>query len=189
MNHNPCFTNNDPEILTASLLDQWLDDLQTSIPWSRVTLIYDANYSNSFIPLLTPPEGKERILITSSGDNGTAYFCIDGNISFSSFFWSQVANGATVNDALAYAKLAISYFSRIDEISFSCFEQTPLIDANENGQIAFWGNPDVGVVHGVVPVMVQHGAAAPFALDHDPTQSVVSGKGWCVQDLVRGLLE
>ncbi|MBW1823856.1 MAG: caspase family protein, partial [Deltaproteobacteria bacterium] len=131
------FTMNDdpvPDILNASSqLDVWLDNLQSSKS-CRVTLIYDADKSGSFIPVLylpNPPQGKERILITSSSDNGAAYFSSEGDISFSSFFWSQVAVGAILYDAFAHAKKAISYFSHKKEISFSCYKQQgPLLEAD-----------------------------------------------------------
>ena len=126
------FKINDTESLTASALAGWLDGLQNSIS-CRVTLIYDADNSGSFILLLTPPEGKERILISSTCANDTAYFSEEGDISFSFFFWSQVSSGATVYDALAHAKKALSYLNRKNEISFSCYRQTPLIDADGNG--------------------------------------------------------
>ncbi|MCK5187151.1 MAG: hypothetical protein KAR43_08460, partial [Deltaproteobacteria bacterium] len=123
--------NDDPEILDASEdLDAWLNILQEEKPGSRVTLIYDANKSGSFIPDLASEE-KERILITSSGANGAAYFSSEGDISFSSFFWSQVSVGAILYDAFAHAKKAISYFSHKKEISFSCYKQQgPLLEAD-----------------------------------------------------------
>jgi hypothetical protein len=128
--------NNPPEILIASNLDTWLDDLQNSLPKSRVTIIHDADKSGSFIPVLTPPLEKERIIITSSGESGVAYCNPEGNICFSSFFWSQVANGETLYNALSYAKKTISYLSRKKEISFSCYKpQSPLLDANGNGVV------------------------------------------------------
>ncbi|MBW1825113.1 MAG: hypothetical protein JRI87_11245, partial [Deltaproteobacteria bacterium] len=127
------FMINDTETLTASQLYGFLNNLQNLKP-CRVTLIYDADKSGSFIPVLylpNPPQGKERILITSSNDNGSAYFSSEGDISFSYFFWSQVSVGAILYNAFAHAKKAISYFSRKKEISFSCYKQQgPLLEAD-----------------------------------------------------------
>jgi hypothetical protein len=126
--------NNHQQILTASELDKWLDDLQKEIEHSRITLIYDGNKSGSFIPDLLPPEGKERIIITSTDSASAAYYNTDGNIAFSSFFWDQLASGATMGDAFLHAKQAIYYCNRRNDISFSCYRpQSPLIDANSNG--------------------------------------------------------
>ena len=126
--------NDEEEILTASpQLEDWLDYLQNK-KHSRVTLIYDGNKSGSFIHALMPPEGKERIIITSTGAESAAYFKTEGSVSFSSFFWDRIAAGATIGDAFLYAKRAISYCTRDNEISFSCYRpQHPLIDANGNG--------------------------------------------------------
>ena len=50
------------------------------------------------------------------------------------FFWEQVATGASVYKAFAYAKKAISYCIQQKDISFSCYmPQSPLMEANGNG--------------------------------------------------------
>ena len=129
MNEDPT-----PDILNASDLDSWLDILQTAKP-GRVTIVYDGDKSGSFMPPLTaslPPD--ERIMITSSGPDAPAYFSGEGDICFSSFFWGQVAGGATLYNALSHAKQALKYLSRREEISFSCYNpQSPLIDADGDG--------------------------------------------------------
>ena len=126
------FKMNDTETLKASVLTKWLSTLQNSTS-CRVMFIYDADSSGSFIPLLTPPGKNERILITSTGANEVAYFSEEGDIAFSSFFWSQVANGSPVYEAFAYSKKAISYLNRKNDISFSCYkQQIPLLEADGN---------------------------------------------------------
>ncbi len=131
MNDDPEGMNDDDKFLTASQLDAWLDVIQGKP--SRVTLIYDGNKSGSFIQALMPPEGKERIIIASTGPESAAYFKTEGSVSFSSFFWDRVASGATTGDAFLYAKSAIAYCSRMNDISFSCYRpQHPSIDANGN---------------------------------------------------------
>ncbi len=125
--------SDEDKILTSSKLHEWLDNLQNQ-KQSRVTIIYDGNKSGSFIPALMPPEGKERIITTSTGAESAAYFKTEGNVSFSSFFWDRVAAGATIGNAFIYAKSAISYCTRENDISFSCYRpQHPLMDANSNG--------------------------------------------------------
>ncbi len=90
------FQINDTETLSANDLDVWLDQLQENIP-GKVTLIYDADYSGSFIPLLTPPEEKERILITGTSVGQPALFLSDGVISFSNFLWKSVSRGVNLS--------------------------------------------------------------------------------------------
>jgi hypothetical protein len=116
------FKINQNETLWASHLDSWLDNLQSLIP-GKLTFIYDASHGSSFLPLLTPPAGKERILVSSTS-NQQATFVSGGDISFSAFFWRQVFNGANVRDAVANATNAIGYLGR---------GQTPLLDDNGNG--------------------------------------------------------
>jgi hypothetical protein len=128
--------NDDPddyEILSASQLEEWLDDLQAVKP-GRVTVICDFDQSGAFIDQHILPEGSQRITFTSTGEETAAYFNSQGNISFSSFLWDQLAAGATIREAFIYAKKAIAYCSLANNVSFSCFmPQTPLIDANSNG--------------------------------------------------------
>ena len=134
------FSISNTETLPASALDRWLDDLQAAKPGS-IKIIYDGDKSGSFIaPLATPegtdpPVGSERIIITSSWEDGAAYFSGAGDICFSSFFWGQVAGGATLYNAFSYARQAISYLSLKNEISFSCYPpQNPLLDADWDGK-------------------------------------------------------
>lgn len=111
------------ENLSATQLDSWLDSLQNTIP-GKVTVIYDSCQSGSFLPLLNPPSGKERILLASTGEDKPAYFLSEGVVSFSNYFWRKILNGTNVRDAFIHAKQAIS---------FSCEDQTPFIDDNGNG--------------------------------------------------------
>ena len=98
------------EILTAEQLDLWLDDLQASIR-GTVTVIYDGCKSGSFLKKLTSPQDKPRIVIASTSENRTALFDAQGDLSFSAYFWSQIRNGATLEDAFKYARKAIEYIT------------------------------------------------------------------------------
>ncbi|RLI51457.1 MAG: hypothetical protein DRP09_19280, partial [Candidatus Thorarchaeota archaeon] len=116
------FEINGTETLSATDLDAWLDTMQNSIP-GKVTVIYDADCSGSFISFLAPPQDKERILISSTTSNQTARFLSDGDISFSGFFWGNILNGMRVRHAFVNARNSISY----------CGAQTPCMDDNGNG--------------------------------------------------------
>jgi hypothetical protein len=113
------FEISDTETLEPYQLDSWLDDLQEQIP-GKVVLIYDASCSGSFVSSLAPPEGKERIVVTSTQPNESAYFILEGILSFSNFFWSQVATGSSVRDSFVHAAQAIQ-------------GATPQLDDNGNG--------------------------------------------------------
>jgi len=130
---NLSFRIRDNETLYAEDLDGWLDDLQTNIS-VRVTVVYDGDSSGSFVPALTPPAGKERIVITGTCGRDAAYFGDHGETSFSTFFWGQIQNGKILYDAFVYAQNAVASLSRQKQIAFSCFrQQTPLVDASGDG--------------------------------------------------------
>jgi hypothetical protein len=111
------------ETLAATDLDSWLDSLQNDIP-GKVTVIYDGCRSGSFLPLLTPPTGKQRISISSTPANQPAHFIADGDISFSRYFWTRILNGTNLYKAYDYAESAIRYATQ---------NQTANIDDNGNG--------------------------------------------------------
>jgi len=117
------FQLNATESLTPADLDTWLDSLQNSLP-GNVTIVYDAAHSGSFLNFLAPPLTKERIVISSADNNQSASFISDGDISFSTFFWQQVFNGANVRDAFVHGVNAIDY---------AAGGQTPLLDDSGNG--------------------------------------------------------
>lgn len=93
--------------ISATELDAWLDNLQGRIP-GTVLILCDADYSGSFLPALTPPEGKQRIVISSTNKTRTAYFDAEGDISFSGYFWRRVLNGANVGASFEYSGNALS---------------------------------------------------------------------------------
>jgi hypothetical protein len=114
------FYLNENEMLKAEELDKWLDTLQTATS-ARVILIYDACMSGSFIPLLTPPAGKERIVMTSSAPDKFAWFENNGMLSFSYQFWSSV---------FLNAKLYKSFTAAADIMKS---EQTAYLDGDGDG--------------------------------------------------------
>ncbi len=120
---NGTFRMSASETLSASELDAWLDQLQESTP-CKITVVYDACESGSFIPALTPPEGKERIVIGSTSPGESAYFVTQGSVSFSSYFWTHVFNGLDIKNAFNLASESIQYTTNF---------QHPLIDANGDG--------------------------------------------------------
>ena len=87
-------------------------------------MVYEGYRSGSFLPLLTPLSGKERILISSASGSQSAYFISGSDISFSKFFWGQVANGSNVRNAFLHGK---------DAIKYACRGQTLQMDDKRNG--------------------------------------------------------
>ncbi|WP_207678292.1 hypothetical protein [Desulfonema magnum] len=87
--------------------------------------MYDACHSGSFLPLLTPPEGKERIVISSAELGQSAYFTplggLSGGLSFSYQFWSAVLYGSELDEAFIFGKAMMKK------------SQTALLDADGDG--------------------------------------------------------
>ncbi|MFC1841284.1 C13 family peptidase, partial [Thermodesulfobacteriota bacterium] len=116
------FWMNQTEKIAPDELDTLLDTVQESIP-GMLTVIYDGDYSGSFVSDLTPPTDKTRIVVTSAADDQSVHFITDGDLSFSRFFWGRVLNGTNVRDSFIYAKTAMAYLAG----------QTPVLDDNGNG--------------------------------------------------------
>ena len=105
------------ETLGAQELDSWMDNLQATMP-GPLTFIYDACLSGSFIPYLTPPAGKERIVITGSSYE-YAYFLENGLNSFSYHFWGKtLINQGNLGDTFLDAQALMQSY------------QNPLIESN-----------------------------------------------------------
>lgn len=113
------FRLNETELLSATQLDAWLDELQEELP-GKLVVIYDACQSGTFIPQLLPPAGKERIVMTSAGDEN-AFFINQGGLSFSFQFWSSIFSGGSLYDSFVFGKRMMQEF------------QTAQIDSNGNG--------------------------------------------------------
>jgi uncharacterized protein YjiK len=111
------------EHLKAEDLDTWLDTLQDTIP-GTVTLVYDACRSGSFIPILDPPSGKERIIATSTSKDEAATISSQGRVSFGWFFWGNMFNGDSFYDSFVLAT---------SSIGDAYHPQHPLLDGNGNG--------------------------------------------------------
>ena len=110
------------ELLTAEDLDKWLDTIQGMIP-GTVTILYDACRSGSFLSILDPPSGRERILATSTSNNQEAIFGSQGTISFSFLFWARMFNGDSLYDSFYHATNSIGV----------TYRQNPLLEGNGNG--------------------------------------------------------
>jgi|GEM_PF-1017569 len=106
--------------LSPQLLDEWLDNLQDKI-LGKVTFIYDACHSGSFIPLLTPPDGQERILIASTDKEEPVHFLSVGGVSFSKYFWRGILGGKNIHESFVDTQRIILHL------------QNPQIDDNANG--------------------------------------------------------
>ena len=104
------FKINVTESLTPALLAGYLNTLQSSYP-GRLAVVMDSPFSGSFLPGLAPPVGKQRIVIASVDAANTAGFAVDGDISFSQQFWTEVLNGENLRESFLRAKTSARYFN------------------------------------------------------------------------------
>ncbi|MFC1592102.1 C13 family peptidase, partial [Thermodesulfobacteriota bacterium] len=100
------FTISASETLAAADLDTWLDDFQNTTG-REVSVIYDACKAASFVPQLTPPAQKKRVVIASTGADQSAYMLSSGSVSFSNYFWTRVAGGTNLRDSFVDARNAM----------------------------------------------------------------------------------
>ncbi|MEO5330622.1 MAG: putative Ig domain-containing protein [Magnetococcus sp. YQC-5] len=120
-------TNSDPDIVTAKMLQGWLDTLQTKTD-AKVIVIIDACYSGSFLKAMIPPSGKKRIVITSAGLNEKSYFSHDGALSFSGYFWNNIKQSKSLLE---------SFNASTDAIQKSSTPENPQharMDADSDGE-------------------------------------------------------
>ncbi|GAH02298.1 unnamed protein product, partial [marine sediment metagenome] len=96
------FVLNDSEEISAADVSGWLGSLETLI-------VYDADFSGSFIKGLSNPANPNRIIVASTSGNQETHSFSSGNISFSNSFWHQIFNGENVWDAYLDAKNAIQF--------------------------------------------------------------------------------
>jgi len=107
-------------ILYSDELDKWLDELQRTNSNLKIVIIYDADYSGSFISNL---QSENRIIISSTSQNQTAAFPDTASLSFSSIFWKSIYQQKTIKKAfLEASKIFIDLG----------LNQSPLIDSNAN---------------------------------------------------------
>jgi hypothetical protein len=122
------FRVNESEILSATVLNQWLDQIQEIIP-GKLIVIYDACHSGSFMPVLSSiPDNRERIVITSTLASETAKFIGNGAISFSHYFWASILNGQDIKNAFISAQNINNF--KFNDVSI--FDQEPQININGN---------------------------------------------------------
>ena len=112
------------ENLQASDLDSWLDYAQGFIP-NAVALVYDGCRSGSFVPFLTPPTGKTRMIAASAAADEAAIFEADGGLSFGYQFFSHLFGGARFYNAFVHAKKSV-------EGAYD-FKQNPELEVDGNG--------------------------------------------------------
>jgi len=105
------FRLNGTEILSATNLDLWLDDLQDTYNMD-VIVVMDFCYSGSFVDELTYAGPANRIILASASSNELTYFIAGGAVSFSDSFWSGILQGLDVKGSFDLAAEGMNSFQQ-----------------------------------------------------------------------------
>lgn len=137
-------------LLSGTQLRAWLDRWQTD--GKKVATIIDTCYSGHFIQALqgTPNlPTPNRIVISSSGPNQLAHFQAGGRVSFSQYFWDELAAGETLGVA----------FDRTQD-SIAILSQVPTFDFNGDGLVD--ESPRDNLTHKIGLPELFHGVQRPI---------------------------
>jgi len=103
------FRLNSTEILAATNVDAWLDNLQDTYNMD-VTVIMDFCYAGSFLDELEYTGTAKRILLAAASSNELTYFIAGGAVSFSDLFWSGILQGQDIKSSFDLAKEGMDSF-------------------------------------------------------------------------------
>ena len=104
--------------IDAQTLKRLFDDYQ-SVTGNTIIAILEACYSGSLVDDLS---GKNRIIITSAGNDTKAYYDNDGYLSFSKIFFGYLKMGIDFKEAFTLSK------KKLPTLGFPFTEQGPLFD-------------------------------------------------------------
>ncbi|MGA1869871.1 MAG: C13 family peptidase [bacterium] len=152
------------EILSASDLDRWLDILQEKTG-AKVALIYDACKSGSFLSTLTPPNGKDRIVVTSTSAGEYAHFITQGSISVGGDRYEALTFQGYTDDDI-YFMSPITFSTGVDGLS------TLL---NLSYAIETWARQSI---QDLVVYMVGNGDQGTFRINSSETLSASDLDSW-----------
>ncbi|MCX7048513.1 MAG: FG-GAP-like repeat-containing protein, partial [Candidatus Sumerlaeota bacterium] len=93
---------NETDVLYASQLNQWLNDLQDA-GTTTITLVVDCCQSGAFLDKCHATSSQCRVVIGSAGDKEPAFFSAGGLISFTSAFVNDLYLGRSVGEAFQTA--------------------------------------------------------------------------------------
>ncbi|ETR72693.1 MAG: hypothetical protein OMM_01521 [Candidatus Magnetoglobus multicellularis str. Araruama] len=134
-NEDTFFINQD-ENVTGQEFNEWLQAIADEIP-KGLFLIYDACYSGNFMNHVSTGKISPFLRITSTSLNENAVFYIDGTLSFSFQFWTNIyTNKYSIAESFDNARVLLTQYTDIG--------QHPLRDLNGNND---W-NEDYENTHG-----------------------------------------
>ncbi len=118
-------TLNSGEILTATTLDGWLDQLQASN--CEACVVLEAPESGSFLDRLKPEGEQSRICLASCREGQQSCWANNGWASFSRYLLAEIFSGSSVGDAFDSVR------TRVRRVS-GRLRQRPELDDDGDGQ-------------------------------------------------------
>ena len=134
--------------LTSDTLKSWLDAWQTQNAERTSLIIVDTCYSGHFVQELALGSAQ-RIVMAASKPGALAHFQGNGSISFSQFFWDEIAAGAETHEA----------FLTTAENLTDTLNQLPIIDTNGDGEAE--GIENIGTIRSIGLVDLLGGIQRP----------------------------
>ena len=104
------FRLNNTQLLRASVLDGWLDDLQDTHTKLHISVVMDFCYAGSFLDELAYDEPARRVLIASTTADQLTYFIAGGRVSFSDIFFSALVQREDLQKSFEIARSAMSTY-------------------------------------------------------------------------------
>ena len=117
------FRLNGGEILSATNLSAWLDNIQNNYG-TEVTLVMDFCYAGTFLPALSYTGAPRRVVMAATSSGELTYFIAGGLISFSDALWSGLLQGLDIAAAFQFAQGAMSLYqhAQIDDDGDGIFQ-------------------------------------------------------------------
>lgn len=134
---------NDTDTLSFQALDAALDELQQNHIAGTLTVIYEGAHGQAVLPALTPPTGKQRIVISNSGQPTEK--CVDNqllSLTFGNLFWQKILHGADVLTAFNVADDETGQMAQLDDNGDGVYSTAK----NRDGLVAIRYTIGIGIV-------------------------------------------
>ena len=139
--------------LTASELNNYLDQITDTTGCCYISIVYDASHSGSFIDNLSR---CGRVIVTSVDSDADALYLNKKGVIFSEFFFDSISSGKTIKEAFENAS------NHFETLNFS--DKTPRLDDNGDGNGSTISHGDDGLLAASIYFGSQEGS-----IDFSPT--------------------
>ncbi|MDF7822635.1 PKD domain-containing protein [Pontiellaceae bacterium B12227] len=176
------FRLNKSEILMATELDTWLDNIQNHYS-NDVTIVIDCCESGSFLEPLAHTGPGKRAVMTACATNEPTYFIAGGQVSFSDAFFSGIFMGLDLADCFTQARDAMSTYqsSWIDADGDGIYDTgaDPSLVAETYLGPSYVAGKDIPRVGQVLGNQILHGESDATLWAYDIVSAYPIERVWC----------